>query len=85
MLSAFRQCGEPDVAFAHFDLIKPLPRGTREAFARYDKILVCELNSGQFAGYLRAELPEFRYEKYNKVQGQPFLVSELVQAIKNSI
>ena len=85
VLSAFRQCGEPDVAFAHFDLIKPLPRGTREAFARYDKILVCELNSGQFAGYLRAELPEFRYEKYNKVQGQPFLVSELVQAIKNSI
>ena len=85
VLSAFRQCGEPEVAFAHFDFIKPLPRNTREVFARYGKILVCELNSGQFAGYLRAELPEFRYEKYNKVQGQPFLVSELVEAIKNNL
>ncbi len=69
------------VDFAHFDYILPLPRNTREVFAQYKKILICELNSGQFAAYLRGVMPEFKYDQYNKVQGQPFLVSELVEAI----
>ena len=73
-----------DVAFAHFDYIMPLPSNTAEIFANYDKILVCELNSGQFVNYLRAELPQFKYEQLNKVQGQPFLVQEIVDAIKSN-
>ena len=85
VFSAWRQFEGQDVAFAHFDFIKPLPRNTREVFGSYEKILVCELNSGQFAGYLRAEMPEFHYEKFNKVQGQPFLVSEIARAIKDNL
>ena len=70
------------VSYTHFDFINPLPKNTREIFSSFEKVLVCELNCGQFADYLRSKFPEFRFEKFNKVQGQPFLVSELTEAIK---
>jgi 2-oxoglutarate ferredoxin oxidoreductase subunit alpha len=54
-------------------------------FSQFDKILVCELNAGQFVNYLRGVMPQFKYEQCNKVQGQPFLVQELVEAIKNNL
>ena len=76
-----REAGEK-VSYTHFDFINPLPDNTREIFSAFDTVLVCELNSGQFANYLRSKFPEFRFEKFNKVQGQPFLVSELTEAIK---
>ena len=65
------------VSLCHFNYINPLPRGVREIFARFRKIVVCELNEGQFAAYLRHELQEFRYEQYNKCEGLPFTVVEL--------
>ena len=74
-----------EVSFAHFDYIKPLPRNTEEVFGKFEKILVCELNSGQFVNYLRGEMPKFKYEQFNKVQGQPFLVQEIVGAIKENL
>ncbi|MCQ2184337.1 MAG: 2-oxoacid:acceptor oxidoreductase subunit alpha [Bacteroidales bacterium] len=85
LVSAVSQCGLKDVALAHFDYINPLPANTAEVFAAYDRILVCELNSGQFAGYLRDCLPQFKYEQLNKIKGQPFLVGEVVAAIKENI
>ena len=74
-----------DVSFAHFDYIMPLPKNTEEVFAKFDKILVCELNSGQFVNYLRGIMPQFKYKQFNKVQGQPFLVQEIVGAIKENL
>ena len=53
----------------------------KNPLAGFEKILVCELNNGQFANYLRGLLPQFSYLQYNKVQGQPFLVHELAAAI----
>jgi 2-oxoglutarate ferredoxin oxidoreductase subunit alpha len=76
---------ETGVSYTHFDFINPLPEGTVELFSKFEKILVCELNSGQFLGYLRAQLPQFNYVGFNKVQGQPFLVSELVDAINKEL
>ena len=38
-------------------------------FSKFKKILVCELNLGQFAAYLRSKLPQFNYLQFNKVQG----------------
>ena len=84
LLTAVEEVGE-GVSYAHFDYIMPLPSNTEEVFSGFSKILVCELNSGQFAGYLRASLPQFNYLKCNKIQGQPFLVSELVEAIKKEL
>ena len=74
-----------DVAFAHFDYIMPLPKNTEETFSKYDKILVCELNSGHFVNYLRGIMPQYQYVQCNKVQGQPFLVQEIADAIKANL
>ena len=74
-----------ELSFVHFDYIMPLPRNTEQVFSQFDKILVCELNAGQFVNYLRGVMPQFKYEQCNKVQGQPFLVQELVDAIKTNL
>ena len=74
-----------EISFAHFDYIMPLPRNTEQVFSKFDKILVCELNAGQFVNYLRGVMPQYKYEQCNKVQGQPFLVQELVDAIKREL
>jgi len=74
-----------EVSFAHFDYIMPLPKNTREVFEKFDRILVCELNNGHFVNYLRGVMPQFGYEQFNKVQGQPFLVQEIVGAIKEQL
>jgi len=67
------------IALAHFNYIKPLPKNTGEILKRYKKIVVCELNLGQFANYLRMNFQEFNYLQYNKLQGLPFTVVELVE------
>ena len=64
------------VALAHFNYINPLPKNTAQIIQAYKKVIVCELNSGQFATYLRSKVPG-EYLQYNKVQGQPFTVNEL--------
>jgi 2-oxoglutarate ferredoxin oxidoreductase subunit alpha len=66
-----------DIAFTHFNYINPLPTNTAEIFSKFEKIVVCELNMGQFAAYLRNELPQFDYMQFNKVQGLPFRLAEL--------
>lgn len=71
-----------EVSLAHFDYINPLPKNTADIFAKFDKIIVCELNSGQFAAYLRDQFPQFTYQQLNKVQGQPFIVKEVKDAVK---
>ena len=65
------------VGLAHFNYIKPLPANVKQIFSNYKKIIVCELNMGQFANYLRMKHQEFQYEQFNKIQGLPFTVLEL--------
>ena len=69
--------GKP-VAFAHFNYINPLPANTEEILRRYKKVVVCELNNGQFASYLSGKVPGVNFLRYNKIQAQPFMVSELM-------
>lgn len=66
------------ISHAQFKYIMPLPKNTSDVLKGFKKIIVCELNSGQFVNYLRMQLPEYKYKQYNKVQGLPFMVSELV-------
>lgn len=65
------------VAHAHFRHISPLPKNTEQVLSGHKKIVVCEMNRGQFANYLRMKHPGHIYEQYNKVQGLPFLTAEL--------
>ena len=83
MLSTLRELRQEgkNVSLAHFNYIMPLPSNVNEVFSRFKKIIVCELNLGQFASYLRDKVPGFTYHQYNKVQGLPFTVKELKSAV----
>jgi 2-oxoglutarate ferredoxin oxidoreductase subunit alpha len=73
------------IGHAHFNYIMPLPKNVNDIFKRFKKILVCELNMGQFVNYLRMVHPQFQYLQYNKVQGLPFTIAELNEEIKNHL
>ncbi len=64
-------------SLAHFNYINPLPVNMCDVFRKFKKIVIAELNMGQFADYLRMKCQEFRYEQINKVQGIPFTIKEL--------
>ena len=67
---------------AQFNYIMPLPKNTREVLSQYKRIVACELNTGQFATYLRSQFPELPIEQYNEIQGQPFAVERIVNFVK---
>ncbi|HRX11846.1 MAG TPA: 2-oxoacid:acceptor oxidoreductase subunit alpha, partial [Draconibacterium sp.] len=58
-----------------------LPKNTGSVFGKFKKIIVCELNLGQFASYLRNELPQFSYHQLNKLKGLPFTVNEVKESV----
>jgi 2-oxoglutarate ferredoxin oxidoreductase subunit alpha len=70
------------VAFAHFRYISPLPKNTHELLKKYRRVIVAEQNEGQFAAYLSGKFMDLdNIRKFNRVEGQPFKVSELVEEI----
>ena len=73
------------VALAQFKYINPLPKNTPEVLAKYNKVVVAEQNLGQLAALLRIRINNFAPYQYNKVKGQPFVVSELVKQFENLI
>ncbi len=79
LLTAFRELEAEGkkISLAHFRYIRPLPKNTRKVLSKFKKIVVCELNLGQFANYLRMNFQEFEFKQYNKIQGLPFTVIEL--------
>lgn len=72
------------VAHVHLRWLNPLPADLPDVLSRFSKVLVCELNKGQLWRHLRAELLT-PAKAYNKVQGQPFTVAELVEAMKKEL
>ena len=73
------------VALAHFRFISPLPKNTESILRKFKNIIVAELNNGQFAGYLVDKIPGLQVSRYNKVEGQPFAVSELIEAFTKKL
>lgn len=69
------------IAFTHFRHINPLPLNTAEVLNKYKTVIVAELNMGQFAGYLQTKIPGLQTKRINKIQGQPFLVSDVVDGV----
>ena len=69
------------VSHIHLTNIWPLPANLGELLAGFDKVLVPEMNTGQLLTVLRSEylVPA---KGINKVNGQPFKIRELEQAIK---
>lgn len=65
------------LSHAHFSYMNPLPANTDEILSGFKHICVCELNAGQFVNWLKMNFNKHDYSQYNKVQGLPFLKSEL--------
>ncbi|MFC3229105.1 2-oxoacid:acceptor oxidoreductase subunit alpha [Marinibaculum pumilum] len=70
-----------DVAHVHVRYLWPLPRNLGSILEGTGKVLVPEMNTGQFATLLRSQylVPA---ESLSKVTGQPFTISELKDAIR---
>lgn len=69
-----------DVAQVHLRHLNPFPKDLGEILARYDKVLVPEMNLGQLSTLLRAKyLVDAR--GYNVVRGLPLKAAELAEAI----
>lgn len=76
--------GVRNIGFAHFNYINPLPRNTEEVFKKFKKVVVCELNNGQFANILRMNFNR-EFLQFNKIQGLPFANSELIEKFKQIV
>ena len=65
------------ISHAHFHYLNPMPKNTLEVIKNFKRVIVPELNRGQFVKILRMTYPGYTFEQYNKVQGLPFTVGEL--------
>jgi 2-oxoglutarate ferredoxin oxidoreductase subunit alpha len=77
--------GYKNIGFTHFHHINPLPKNTEDLFKKFKKIVVCELNSGQFVQILRTNFNGFDIKQFNKVQGLPFGNNDLIQEFKQLV
>ena len=74
--------GYNNIGYAHFNYINPLPKNTEAVFKQFKKIVVCELNSGQFVKVLKMNFDGLNLTQYNKIQGLPFGNQELEEKFK---
>ena len=83
MLTACEQLNRDGhrVALAQFRYINPLPANALDEIRRYKNVIVAELNTGMMADYLQQKLPGIEIKRINKIEGQPFMVSEIVEGV----
>jgi len=81
--SAVERCRERglEVSHAHLRYINPLPRNLGDIISRFDRVLIPELNLGQLVKLIRTQflVPA---EAYSKCEGQPFLIDEIEDRIR---
>ena len=65
-----------------FPIYQSPSQNALETLRKYDRIIVAELNTGMFADYLQMHLPGKEILRINKIEGQPFLVKEIVDGVK---
>jgi 2-oxoglutarate ferredoxin oxidoreductase subunit alpha len=72
------------VAHTHLRYLSPLPSDLGDVMRRYKKVLIPELNLGQLRFLVRANYLVDAVG-LNKVQGRPFSVTEIIQAIEQQL
>ncbi len=65
------------VSLMHLKYINPMPKNVDDIIKKFNKVVVCELNRGQLKDIINAKY-SINAMGYNKVQGLPFRISELV-------
>jgi 2-oxoglutarate ferredoxin oxidoreductase subunit alpha len=73
-----------DVAHIHVRHIWPLPENLGDLLKGYEKILVPEMNTGQFKTVLRDQYL-VDAKPLNKISGQPFRIAEIEAAIEGML
>lgn len=73
-----------DVSHVHVRYLSPLPRNLGDLLRGFERVLVPEMNTGQFSRLLRSEflIPA---DGLNKVAGQPFKIGEILAAIHQKL
>ena len=73
-----------DVSHAHLRYMNPFPRNLGDLLARFERVLVPELNMGQLVRLVRSQylVPA---ESLPKVQGKPFRIEELEDKIRRML
>ncbi|MEN8158924.1 MAG: 2-oxoacid:acceptor oxidoreductase subunit alpha [Myxococcota bacterium] len=71
-----------DVSSLHLRHLNPFPANLGEVLARFDRVLVAELNGGQLWRLIRGEFA-IPAERLAKVEGQPFKVGEVRAVIED--
>ncbi|WP_242203965.1 2-oxoacid:acceptor oxidoreductase subunit alpha [Aestuariivivens insulae] len=74
--------GNRNIGYAHFNYINPLPKNTEKILRQFKKVVVCELNTGQFAKVLKMNFNGLDIVQFNKIQGLPFSNGELIEKFK---
>ncbi len=74
---------ELDCALLQLNYIYPLQRNVGDIIRSYKKVIVCELNSGQLAAYLRSQVPNVTLLQYNQMTAQPFQVEQIVEFVND--
>lgn len=74
---------ELDCALLQLNYICPLQRNVGDILRSYKRVIVCELNSGQLAAYLRSQVPNVTLLQYNQMTAQPFQVEQIVGYVNN--
>ena len=69
-----------EVAHAHLRWLNPLPKNLGAVLRSYKKVLVPEVNDGQLAFVLRGRYPGVDPIQFNRINGKPIKVAELVGA-----
>ncbi|MEO1997458.1 MAG: 2-oxoglutarate ferredoxin oxidoreductase subunit alpha, partial [Planctomycetaceae bacterium] len=84
--SAVRQCIQDgkSVAHAHVRYLNPFPKNLEAVLRNYNRVLAPELNDGQLRLLLRSQFL-IDVQGYNKVQGKPFLIGELINQIDSML
>ena len=81
--TAVKECIEEgiDVSHAHVKYMNPLPKNLGSILKNFDKVLMPEMNNGQFSKVIRDKflIPTINF---NKIQGSPFSSGELKNKIK---
>lgn len=72
------------ISLIHMRYINPMPKNIEEIIKGFKNIIIPELNNGQLRAIFNAKF-NVNAKGYNKLQGQPFKISELIEVFTTAL
>ena len=73
-----------DVCSSDLKYLNPFPKNLGEILAKYEKVIIPEMNLGQLAMLIKAKYLK-DVVSYTMVKGLPFTTQELIDAAKGAL